>query len=83
MSTGFPNRSESHQIEEMSERFVRNALPRNWTCEKLQHDYGVDLRIDIFEDGFATGLELLIQLKASADSSNRETEVVQYEDCHV
>ena len=73
----FPQRSESHQLEEISERYVRNALPRGWTCEKPQHDYGVDLRIDIFEDGDATGLELLVQLKASAESTAGETEVVR------
>lgn len=77
MSAQFPQRSESHQLEEASERYVRNALPRSWTCEKPQHDYGVDLRIDIFEDNAATGLELLVQLKASAESTEGETEVVR------
>jgi hypothetical protein len=77
MSAQFPRRSESHQLEEASERYLRTALPRGWTCEKPQHDYGVDLRIDIFEDGAATGLELLVQLKASAKSTEGETEVVR------
>jgi hypothetical protein len=77
MSTQFPRRGESHQLEEVSERYVRNALPRGWTSEKPQHDYGVDLRIDIFEDGAATGLELLVQLKASAESTEGETEVLR------
>jgi len=77
MAPQFPHRSESHQLEETSVRYVRNALPRGWTCEKPEHDYGVDLRVDIFEDGTATGLELLFQLKASADSAKGETEVVR------
>jgi hypothetical protein len=79
MFAQFPCRSESHQLEEASARYVRNALPRGWTCEKPQHDYGVDLRIDIFEDCAATGLELLVQLKASAKSTEGETEVVRLE----
>jgi Domain of unknown function (DUF4365) len=79
MSREYPVRSESHQMEESSERFFREKLPRNWTAEKLAVDYGVDLRVDLFEVDKATGLELLVQLKASAEPTNnaRETETVQ------
>jgi uncharacterized protein DUF4365 len=77
MSKRFPIRAESHKLEEASERFFRNALPRDWTCEKPEHDYGVDLRVDIFEDGQATGLELLVQLKSSAESSGDVFEIVR------
>lgn len=65
MSIQFPIRSESHQQEEMSERFFRECLPRNWTAEKPANDYGVDLRVDLFEGKRATGQELLVQLKAA------------------
>lgn len=34
MTVQFPHRSESHQLEETSVRYIRNALPRGWTCEK-------------------------------------------------
>lgn len=77
IQTNFPRRSESHQLEEVSERYIRNTLPRSWVCEKPQHDYGVDLRIDIFEKGAATGLELLVQIKASAKPTEGESEVVR------
>lgn len=73
----FPIRSESHQLEELSERFFRNYLPNNWVTEKPANDYGVDLRVDLFEGCHATGLELLVQLKASKDSSVGESEVVR------
>lgn len=33
--------------------------------------------MDIFEEKHATGLELLVQLKASAKSSGRDTEAVE------
>lgn len=66
MIRAFPIRSESHQIEEISERFFRDSLPRNWTAEKPSNDYGVDLRVDMFELNQVTGLELLVQLKASS-----------------
>lgn len=44
---------------------MRQHLPLAWTCERPGNDYGVDLHIDIFENGDATGLELIVQLKAS------------------
>jgi Domain of unknown function (DUF4365) len=77
MENRFPQRPESHQREELSMRFFRNTLPRDWTAEKPDNDYGIDLRVDIFENGSATGLELLVQLKASAEPSSADTETVQ------
>lgn len=77
MNESFPVRPESHQLEELSERFFRQALPKNWTVEKPNHDYGVDLRVDLFEGTSATGLELLVQMKSSAKATEAETETVQ------
>lgn len=77
MCAQFPRRTESHELEAMSERYFRNALPRGWTCYKPSSDYGVDLHVDIFEDGEATGLELLVQLKASARSDGGDTEIIR------
>jgi len=77
MERAFPVRSESHQIEELSERFFRDSLPKNWVAEKPANDYGVDLRVDLFEGNQATGLELLVQLKASAKPTGGEAEAVQ------
>jgi hypothetical protein len=77
MHRAFPIRGESHQLEELSERFFKNSLPRNWLAEKPAHDYGVDLRVELFEGDQATGLELLVQLKASATPTGEETEVVR------
>ncbi len=77
MNKAFPIRDESHQLEELSERFFRDALPKNWSAEKPTNDYGVDLRVDLFEGSKATGLELLVQLKASAKATGNETEVVR------
>jgi hypothetical protein len=65
----FPERPLSHQLEEQAERHLRASLPDSWTVQRVQHDYGVDLLIDIFEQGRATGLELIIQLKAAGRAS--------------
>src|SRR6266511_1639108 len=61
----YPQRNDTHQLEELSERFFANTLPRNWRSEKPGGDYGVDLKVDVFEGNYATGLELLIQLKSA------------------
>jgi hypothetical protein len=77
MISAFPLRPQSHQLEELSERFFRQSLPKNWTADKPLTDYGVDLRVDMYEGDQATGLELLVQLKASAQPTDSDTEVVQ------
>lgn len=77
MDRVFPIRSESHHLEELSERFFHEHLPRNWAAEKPGNDYGVDLRVDLFEGNQATGLELLVQLKASAEPTGGDTETVR------
>lgn len=77
MDRVFPIRSESHQLEELSERLFRERLPRNWTAEKPGIDYGVDLRVEMFDGNQAIGLELLVQLKSSANSTAADTETVR------
>ena len=76
MARTFPRRNDSHQKEEASQRYFQAALPRGWVCEKPGHDYGVDLRVDIFEDEDATGLELLVQLKATDKPTEGDNENV-------
>jgi hypothetical protein len=66
MANTLPMRAESHQLEELSVRHFRQCLPRNWIAEKPGGDYGVDLRVDLFDGNRATGLELLVQIKSSA-----------------
>ena len=72
----YPKRNETHQLEELSERFLASSLPRNWRSEKPGGDYGVDIKVDIFEDNNATGLELLVQLKSSRDASTSDFETI-------
>jgi uncharacterized protein DUF4365 len=72
-----PKRGATHRLKERSERHFRERLPDDWICERQLHDYGVDLRVEIFEDDAATGLELLVQLKASNEGSAQESEIVR------
>jgi len=70
-----PQRVESHILEEASERFFLQNLPESWVSEKPKHDYGIDFKIDIFEDNKATGLELLVQLKASKSTGKSKCKI--------
>lgn len=51
-------------------------MPANWVSERPDNDYGIDLRIDVFEGNSATGLELLVQLKASEQETDGDTESI-------
>lgn len=76
----YPQRPESHQLEELSKRFFMQCLPKNWCAEKPASDYGVDLKVDIFEESHASGLELLVQLKSSqATISSKDYETISIE----
>ena len=73
----YPQRNNPHQLEELSIRFFRNSLPRNWYCEQPRNDYGVDLQVHIFEGEVATNLILLIQLKASQVANKKDYETIR------
>ena len=76
MNAVYPQRPEAHQLEEASRRFFVQCLPANWAPERPANDYGIDLRVDIFEGNAATGLELLVQLKASEQAVDGDTESI-------
>jgi len=62
-----PLRAQSHRLEDISEQRFRALLPSAWVCRRKEKDYGIDLEVEIFEeDGRATGLQFLVQLKATS-----------------
>lgn len=77
MNRRYPTRPHAHNLEELSVRYFVGCLPHNWTAEKPEADYGVDQRVDIFEGEHATGLELLVQLKATQNSTEGENERIK------
>ena len=74
MNRRYPIRHDTHNLEALSERFFENSLPTNWVSERITNDYGVDLRVDIFESKRATGLEFLVQLKSSTRATKGRIE---------
>lgn len=76
MPSQYPLRPHNHVIATKSERFFGNSVPADWTMNAPNHDYGVDLRVEIFERGAATPFEFLVQLKSSRESSASDTETI-------
>ncbi len=60
MNKKYPKRPNSLYIAETSKRYFISSLPEDWVAETPENDYGIDLRVDIFKNNQATGLELLV-----------------------
>lgn len=63
-----PERPRSHVLEDLSVRAFTGALPAEWPRQEVRRDYGVDLRVEIFEGGRATGMAFWAQLKATDEA---------------
>jgi len=72
-----PQRPRSHELETESKNFLREFLPSSWIIHESNYDYGEDLRIEIFARGRATGLEFLVQVKATERLKKAQDVVIQ------
>lgn len=66
-----PGRPRQHELETDSLRAFEAALPVQWTTEPVSRDYGLDVRVEIFEEHSATGLAFWVQLKATDEPDLR------------
>jgi hypothetical protein len=73
MNVAFPQRPMAHQLEDESIAFFMRHLPPGWTCDRPQHDYGVDLRVGLADSGQVNGQQLVAQLKASSTAPQGTT----------
>lgn len=65
-----PRRPRQHQLETESRTAFQAALPSTWVYRDVNQDYGIDAEVEIFTDeGEATGLKFLVQLKATDSST--------------
>jgi hypothetical protein len=71
MSPQYPKRPYAHTLETKSENYFLDKLPQDWVVHRPNRDYGQDLRIEVIEDGELRGRNLLVQLKASHDSTGK------------
>lgn len=72
-----PQRTYQHNLEEVSNRFFKNSLPKNWVTTKPTNDYGIDEILHIFDGSDATPYQLNVQLKSSLKATKGEFEKVK------
>lgn len=62
----FPQRPPEHDLETLSERAFAAIIPASWLMRKQDStEYGIDAEVEIFREGFATGMTFKIQFKGS------------------
>src|SRR4051794_40378527 len=58
------NKHRTHQIDDLAQRVLRDALPPAWVPNEQTNDYGKDYLVEIGEDnGDLTGSSFYVQLK--------------------
>lgn len=79
ISQGMPKRPRQHQLEAESRAAIQSAIPSEWVYRTLDQDYGVDSEIEIFdENGYATGIKFLVQLKATDESDIKKALSIRF-----
>jgi len=68
-----PIRHRNHEIETLSERFLKNCIPASWVVNTFHIDYGTDYNCEIATDNKVTGVNFSIQLKGKETETNSET----------
>ena len=62
-------RPRAHEIDSQARRQVPGSLPAEWEHRELTgRDYGIDMTVEIFESGEATGRYLQLQIKGTGSS---------------
>src|SRR4051812_24653587 len=61
-----PKRTREHELEALSRHQLHDLfIKAGWTVEDIQHDYGEDLFVRIFNQGHATHWTFFVQAKAT------------------
>lgn len=59
-------RTETHEVDTAARAIIPTLLPMSWECREVGgRDYGIDLQLERFETGRATGNMLLLQIKGT------------------
>jgi hypothetical protein len=66
-------RTETHLIDTAARKIVPTLVPATWEHREVAgRDYGIDLQLERFESGKATGNILLLQIKGTSKELNEE-----------
>ncbi|MFJ4044164.1 DUF4365 domain-containing protein [Microbacterium sp. NPDC089987] len=67
-----PVRHQNHSRSTWSNRAFEGVLPREWVIHSLAEDYGIDRRVEVFENGRTTGIFFNVQLKSTDRGSGHQ-----------
>jgi len=67
-----PQRPRSHELDDEARRVFERALPPSWVTRPVSNEYGIDLEVEVFEDGQATGLLFKVQNKGTDAQGSRK-----------
>lgn len=74
-----PQRPHEHVLETKSIRSFESRLD-DWVARRIgADDYGIDMRVEIFTDGRATGREFAVQLKATRNAGGEPSATIRRE----
>lgn len=66
----------THEIDTIARRRVPLAFPAEWEHRELTgRDYGIDMMIEIFSNGVATGRNLLLQIKGTTEDVSKKNRI--------
>ncbi len=71
MNKDMPERPVQRDIEAGSLRAFESSLPADWESDPRRRDFGIDLDVEIFSEGHATGLMFGVQVKGTGHLSSR------------
>lgn len=69
----YPNRHRNHEIETLSDRFLKNYIPVSWITNFFEIDYGTDYNCEITSERQVTGNNFSIQLKGKETEQNQDS----------
>jgi len=60
-----PRRTRAHAVADEGTRWVTDCLPSSWITEQPRPDYGIDLHVEVVDQGRPTGMCIDVQVKAT------------------
>lgn len=64
-----------HITDELGQAQLRSVfVPHGWVVNKVEHDYGIEFEIEIFEQHKSTGASFKVQLKSSEQGAHSASE---------
>lgn len=69
-------RPKAHEIDTLARRIVPLSFPKEWEHREITGtDYGIDMMIEIFKSGCATGNVLSLQIKGTTKNIKQENKI--------